>query len=257
MDSDRVRQAAVVAATTVGIAVGLAGDYGSANASGSTIIPANYAFGIWAPIYAGSLAYAFHQARPGRRTDPLLRRIGWPSAIAYLTVGLWVHADSLWVYEGLIATSLAAAAVAYGRLGARTPSTDASETWLVRVPLGLFTGWVTLAAAAGTTEGLLERGVRELGLGAEPWGVLVLLAAGAVATAVTVRIPATSAYPAAVTWGLVASAIQHLPTTPATGATAGAMAALVAATGAWRARGGDRRGPAPRRARARAGAAPA
>lgn len=237
MDKDRLRQVVVVAATTSGIAIGATADYGSAGTSGSTIIPANYAFGIWAPIYVGSLAYAVYQALPSRRRDPLLRRVGWPAAAAYFLVGLWVRTDTLWLYEGLIAASLIAAAIAYGRLGPAVAGTSRAETWLVRAPLGLFAGWITLATAAGTAEGLLASGVDDLGLGPTVWGVLVLLVAGAVAGTVTLHVRASLAYPVAVSWGLVGAAVQHLPTTPATGGTAAAMAALVAAAAAWTARG--------------------
>jgi len=235
MDGDVLRQAGVVTGVVAGLAVGATGDYGSAGDSGSLVIPADYAFAIWAPIYLGSLAYAWHQARPSRRHDPLLRRVGWASALGYLSVGFWVRTDpaqTFWLTEALVAVSLVSAATAFARLGP-AEGADRAERWLVRAPLGLFAGWVTLAAAANTTEALLANDVRELGgLGAEPWAVAVLLVAGGVAAAATLRTRASLAYPAALAWGFVGAAVQQLPRSATVGTTAVAMA-LTTAAAAW------------------------
>jgi hypothetical protein len=55
----------------------------------SPVEPAGYAFGIWGPIFALSLGYAVYQARPAQRRNPLLRRIGWWTAGAFLGTGMW------------------------------------------------------------------------------------------------------------------------------------------------------------------------
>lgn len=234
MHTDRVRQAAVAAAVAAGMVAGASGDYGSAGASDSLVLPADYAFGIWFPVYAGSIAYAAHQARPSMRTDPLLRRIGWPSAVAYLSAGLWVWTDPMaapWSSVAAMALTIAPGVAALVRMG---PASDAGteERWLVRAPIGLFTGWITLAVVANTTEVLLANGVRQLaGLDAEPWAVLALLAAGSIGSFTTLRTTASAAYPAAVVWGLVAAAVQQLPRSTAAGVAAATMAGLVAAVG--------------------------
>ena len=80
---DRLRAGAVVAGVVGGLLSGATGDYGDADDSPSRVLPANYAFGVWAPIYAGSLVYAADSLRPSRRGTPLLRRTGWPAAPAY------------------------------------------------------------------------------------------------------------------------------------------------------------------------------
>jgi hypothetical protein len=60
---------------------------------------------------------------------------------------------------------MAAAATAYARALPRddAEAASAADRWAVRVPLGLFTGWITLATAAATTEVLLAEGVED------PW----------------------------------------------------------------------------------------
>lgn len=236
MDKDRLRQAAVVAGVVTGLVSGATGDYGSAGESESLVLPADYAFTIWFPAYAGSLAYAWHQARPSRRRDRVLRRTGWPAALAFLTAGLWVRTDpvdALWLTEAVMAATMASAACALARLG---PAVDAdrAERWLVHAPIGLFAGWITLATVANMAEALLANDIRELaGLGPQAWAVVALLAAGGIASGTTLRTCASLAYPAAVVWGLVAAAAQQLPRSVAAGATAAVMAGLVAAAG-WR-----------------------
>lgn len=227
------RQAAVVVGI-LGLAVlGVTSDYGSSGESASLVIPVDSAFGIWGPIYLGGLAFAAHQARPSLRHDPVLDRVGWPLAFAYLAAGLWDRVFDAAPYllsQALVLLTVLAAGAALAGLGPASAAARPAGTWLVRAPIGLFAGWITLATAAATTELLLARDVGDLGLGAVPWAVLVLLVAGAIAVTMTVRLRASFAYPLALTWGLVGSALQHADQ-PVVSATAAAMAVLVAAAG--------------------------
>jgi hypothetical protein len=106
----------------------------------------------------------------------------------------------------------------------------------VRVPLGLFTGWITLATPAATTEVLLAEGVEDPWPGADAWGVAVLGVAGGIAAAVTRRIPVSGSYPAVVVWGLTTTAVRTLPRWRAAGlaALAGAAGVLLPAVGSRR-----------------------
>lgn len=53
------------------------------------VVPGDYAFVIWSPIFLLALVYAVYQALPANREKPLLRRIGWFSALAYFSNGVW------------------------------------------------------------------------------------------------------------------------------------------------------------------------
>ncbi len=44
----------------------------------SLVIPSDYAFAIWGPIFLLCLAYAAYQALPANRQNPLLRGVGRP-----------------------------------------------------------------------------------------------------------------------------------------------------------------------------------
>ncbi|MGY1779447.1 hypothetical protein [Geodermatophilus sp. SYSU D01036] len=76
MDRDVLRQAAVVAGVLGGMVSGVTGDHGDGAESDSRVLPADWAFGVWSPVYAGSLAYAAETARPSRRRGPSCR--SWP-----------------------------------------------------------------------------------------------------------------------------------------------------------------------------------
>jgi len=77
---DVARQAATVLGVIFQIGGGaLAGEtVGRVSAENPTlVVPADYAFTVWGPIFALSLAYTVYQALPGQRQNPLLRRVGW------------------------------------------------------------------------------------------------------------------------------------------------------------------------------------
>ena len=255
MDRDLARQACVVAAVAAGIASGATGDYGSSSEAGTVLVaPPDWSFTIWAPIYAGAIGYAAHQARPSRRRDPLLRATGWPAATAYLTSGLWVRTDHRPRLEiAVIAATTTAAAIAHTRTAPSAAGKDTTtgpargrapgsahetraDAWLVRAPLGLFTGWISLAAVVATAQALVEAGVGDaLGLRGETASSIMLLAAGGIGAAATTAVPSSPAYPAALAWGLLSVTTERLPRRPRVGAAAG-VAALAVMRAAARAR---------------------
>ncbi|MFB0833677.1 hypothetical protein ACX8Z9_07820 [Arthrobacter halodurans] len=229
VDRDVLRQATVVAAVGGGFLVGVSGDYGNAAAGPSLVVPANYAFGIWAPIYAGLFSHAIYQALPSRRRDPLLRRTGWATACAVGLSGFWVWTQDVPAVElALIGATAAAAVAAYLRADpvGEAEVASAGDRWLVRVPLGLFGGWITVATVAGGGEALIASGIGAPWPGAEAWSTATLLAAGGAAAGVAWWRPVSRAYAAAVAWGLAGVALRVLPQHPVPGA-----AALLAGVG--------------------------
>lgn len=248
MDKDLVRQVGVVVAVAAGIGSGATGDYGSAGDADTVfLVPPDWSFVIWVPVYAGAIGYAAHQARPSRRRDPLLRATGWPAATAYLASGLWVRTNDRPRWEiGVIAVTTLAAAAAHVRSAptsehrGATPGTalgPALDAWLVRAPIGLFTGWISLASVVATAQALKDAGGRGAAtVGGEPASAALLLAAGGIGAAVTAAVPSSPAYPAALAWGLVGVCAARLRDRPAVGVAAGVAAAAVVGT-SLRARG--------------------
>ncbi|GGQ04016.1 hypothetical protein GCM10010140_37620 [Streptosporangium pseudovulgare] len=121
MRQGAARQALTAGAVVTGLTLGATGNYGDANRSPSAIVPPSRAFGIWGPIYAGSLAYAAYQAMPRRRADHVLGRLALPAALGYLGAGLWSRAQGTRAFLPLVGVTWAAAMAAYALTGRDTP----------------------------------------------------------------------------------------------------------------------------------------
>src|SRR5258706_4135095 len=82
---DLARSAVVALLAVVQIVVSGLGGSGAigepigvvANAYDTPLLAAGWTFAIWAPIYAGFLAYAVYQLLPGQRRREIHRRTGW------------------------------------------------------------------------------------------------------------------------------------------------------------------------------------
>ncbi|MEU9833639.1 hypothetical protein AB0D67_19140 [Streptosporangium sp. NPDC048047] len=237
-------QALTAGAVVTGLTLGATGDYGDAERSPSAIVPPSRAFGIWGPIYAGSLAYAVYQAMPRRRGDHVLGRLALPAALGYLGAGLQSRAQGTRAFLPLVGVTWVSAVTAYALTGRDTPEDGSHRDhgnhedrgrdgwrWAVREPLAGFAGWLTLASAISVLDGAVD------GPAAadpqRPWAVPALAVTGAVATAVIAAGPRSISYPATLVWGLAGTAVQQRRHT-ATAVTAGALAAVVAGVAALR-----------------------
>lgn len=152
------------------------------------VIPAGPTFAIWGLIYTLLLAFAIHQARPGLREDPLLRRLGWLPVVACAFNSAWIF---LWQY-GFIAPSLLPMLGLLGTLIAirfvLRDTRSRAERWLVGVPHSVYLGWITVATVLNVAVALSALGVSGIA-GLEPTLVAaaVLVAAIAIGTIATVR----------------------------------------------------------------------
>lgn len=108
-----------------------------------------------------------------------------------------------------------------------------SETWLVRAPIGLHAGWITLATLVATTQALNQLGISLTGTAETSAAVALLVVGAAIGGAVTWWVPGSPAYAAALVWGLTGAAVHAAPDHLPVAATAAAAAVLIAAL-AWR-----------------------
>jgi hypothetical protein len=87
---DLPRQVATVVGALFQVLAGAIVPIGAiAKETPSLVIPADYAFAIWGPIFLLCLAYAAYQMLPGNRHNPVLQRVGWLFAGAFFLNGLW------------------------------------------------------------------------------------------------------------------------------------------------------------------------
>jgi hypothetical protein len=119
----------------------------------------------------------------------------------------------------------AAAGLAYHRLP--PPESSLAPTWTVRVPVGLLFGWLTVAAAAGQSEELLDPANSDLDLDPERLAIAGLAAVGTIGSAITLGVDRSLAFPAAVAWGLGGVIVAQIEERPAVALAAGAALAAV------------------------------
>src|SRR5918995_5038484 len=147
---DVARQVATVVGALFQVLAGAIVPIGAiAGETPSLIIPSDYAFAIWGPIFLLCLVYAAYQVLPANRQNPLLRRVGWFFAGAFFLNGLWevlVPLRQPVLLQTILAGIFACLAVAYLRLVRSEQGVLGQvDRWLVALPLGLLFGWITAA----------------------------------------------------------------------------------------------------------------
>lgn len=196
--------------------------------------PAPYAFGIWFPIFATSLAEAAVQARPSQREDPVLRAVGTPFALAMLSTAVWaplVATRRYWAAQAALGGIALFGEQARRRLAAAEGRGDltAARKGLLVPPVSMLAGWGAAATVVNLAAMLVAAGVVRPGRHAAATGVVCTLAVGGVATFATASTGGASsrtaqAYGATVLWALAGIVAGQRRSSPAV-----AVAAVVAA----------------------------
>lgn len=195
------------------------------------VVPAGYAFSIWGLIFVLCIAYAVWQLLPSQRSNPLLRRVGWLTAAAFAGSMAWEFAFPAGMYGVsvvLIVTTLVVLALSVARIAGWRQPLSGAERWLVWMTCGVYLGWITVATVANVSQALTAAGVVELGLGGETWGMVMLIAAAAIASLVTLR-TRNAGYALAVIWALAAVFVARRQPPVLTHSDTVAYAALAAA----------------------------
>jgi len=242
---DVARQVVVVVGAvfqTIGSGLAPSGtDVGAlSDANRTLVVPADYAFAIWGPIFLLCAAYAVYQALPAQRTDALLRRIGWWTAAAFIGNGLWQATfprEQYVLAQVLIVAALAFLLVAQAGFvrAARAEPFGPARTWLVAVPVSLILGWLTAATLVGLATTLVGIGVWErTGTVEAAVGAALLLVGAALAVAVLrgsrgAPVAGLVAYGFAVLWALVAVIVNQADDSALTTGAAAVGAVVVAA----------------------------
>ncbi len=209
------RQIAVVLAALFNVVVNsLAGvgmlfgiDTGSVSDSVPTdVTPAGWAFSIWSLIFLGVLVFATYQALP-RARGARLDAIGTPFVLANVLNGLWQFpwltrnfGLSAFVIVGIL-VSLVSLYARLGRLELRPV-----ERWLLRVPISLFLGWLTVAAPLNITVALVAAGWNPTPV----WPPLLVLLLGAIGAAILWR-KGDIAFAAVLIWAFAAIYARNVP----------------------------------------------
>ncbi|MEU8608927.1 hypothetical protein AB0C29_13090 [Actinoplanes sp. NPDC048791] len=175
----------------------------------TVITPPDYAFAVWAPIFAGCVASTVAQCLPGARDEAVSRRTGWPLAGAYAVNAGWSLAAQSgrfgWT-PALLPAATACAAVGYARLQhipVRSRTVD-----LTSISTGLLLGWTVLASAVNVAAGALVAGADKTSPRTVASSAAGLLAvSGAVAAAAAGGDRGWLPLAAASGWGLATTAV--------------------------------------------------
>ncbi len=201
--------------------------------SDATLKVAGYAFAIWGVIYLGLVVYAVRQVLPQTGESPLIQRFGWPSALAFTGIGLWIVAaavDAEVATIVLIFGSLTVLLIPLLRNAGpiRALPFRERDRWTVVWPLALLAGWLTVAAPLNLITVATGNGDLPAFLSPTVWAGIAIVVVAIVALAVTQRIR-TVAYALPVAWGLLGACVAEQPRNAplAYVALAGAVAVLV------------------------------
>ena len=218
--ADRLLASLVLLATVATIGVNYLGAAGAINGVtpaqisdrySTVLTPANYAFSIWALIYAGLIAFSIYQLLPGNIEK--YRRIRTVYFISCVLNCAWIyfwHNDRITLCFAIIIL-LGVSLFLINRF-LRT-SKSAGEYWLVNGPFGIYFGWVTAAMLVNFVVLLVSW---NLPISASAWnviGVMIVLLAGVLGVLMRIRL-GNYFYPLAIAWALTAIAIKQSGNTP-------------------------------------------
>ncbi len=236
--NDQARSLALAGACTAFVTVPLLGPLlgrGEQTKRYDTVItPPDYAFVIWAPIFAGCALSTIGQCLPSGRSHPVSRRSGWPLAGAYAMNTAWslaAQGDRFIATPVLLPAAAAFAAAAHTRLQRVT----ATSAWTAVTPAstGLLLGWTALASTVNLAAAKIASGAGRTAprtVAASTAGLLA--ASGAVAAGVSRSRRGTLSLALASGWGLLTTALtSSRPRSVRTAAAAGAaMIAMATAS---------------------------
>lgn len=200
-----------------------------------TLRVAGYAFSLWGLLYLGLLIYAGRQALPQTGESVLITRMGWPSAVCFFGIGLWIIVAALNLKAASVIIIFAALLALLAPMLAsahtiRTTGAMDRERWLLIWPLAALAGWLTVAAplnliTTATALDALPAALSPLG-----WAILAVVAVTLAGVAVSWALR-TLAYPLPIAWGLVGAFAAEQETQPVLAFTALAAAFVVVVAG--------------------------
>jgi hypothetical protein len=191
-------------------------------------VPAGYVFSIWFVIYVGLIAFSIYQALPAQRENPRLRRVGYLYALSCAANIAWLF---FWHYEYFWWTLVAMVSLlllligVYLRLRIGRVRVPPAETWFVRVPFGIYLGWISVATIANFTQTLDWAGWDGWGVG-EAWWAVIMIAVATLLTIIMSLSRGDVAFAAVIAWAFIGISVKQADT-PLVSVTA-AVLALVA-----------------------------
>ena len=191
-------------------AVGFNGnDIGSlSNKYRNLFTPASYAFSIWGLIFIGLIAltgYMTYSAFKSEESNGWIDKIGWSLLIANICNGLWTYA---WLMEMTGVSVMIMLCILCCLLYAlKTMLKIDASTWLVKVPIGIYAGWISVATIANVAAHLNKTEWRPI-LSEINW-TLAMIVIAALINIYVVKWKGVRSYGAIGVWALLAVSLRH------------------------------------------------
>ena len=180
-------------------------------ANANPVTPAGYAFAIWSLIYAVCLALAVYQLLPSQHGRNVHRRSGWWLAGGFTASAAWVPIFGIrisWLAQ-LLLVILVVCLVSAGRgFLVAGPAASIAEIALLRLPVMLYLGWATLAAAAGFATTFRAWGAPASARWLDEICVALVLSATIMSLFVVGRLVAIAGFVLTACWALLAIAVN-------------------------------------------------
>jgi hypothetical protein len=186
-----------------------------ADAYRNLFTPAPLTFAIWGAIYLFLFVYVIYQLMPVRgesviARQAMLRDLSFSFIGTSLLNAGWIFA---WHYKRIGLSMVLMALLLLGLIRAgwllREPHCNPREELALRVPFGLYFGWITVATIANAVTLLKSLSWNGFGI-ADPVWTAVILTVGAAIAAVTMYRIRSVAYGLAVLWAYAGILNRHL-----------------------------------------------
>jgi hypothetical protein len=195
--------------------------------------PAGFTFIIWGVIYFALGCFVFFGFRGFDHGSLRLiyRRISFAFVLSSLANAVWIFC----LHYRLIPLSVLLMIVilvclAFITLQLKDLRLSRDENNYVRIPFGIYFGWITVATIANITTMLVSLGFHGGGMAEELWTILVLLAGLAIGGVTTLR-NHDFAYGAVLIWATFGILVKHTMTSGYHGAYQGVILTLVLSMG--------------------------
>ncbi|MDD7917463.1 hypothetical protein [Actinomycetospora callitridis] len=202
-----------------------------ATATEGPVTPVGWAFVIWTPLFAGSLAYAATDLRRVRAGEAVSGAAGWWANAALAGNVAWsLNSQFRRLDEVSVALILGSASAATVSVALAERDPEGAAGAAASRYIGPLAGWLCVAGFANVeTTRNLRRG-RPEGEDADRGAVRLVAAAATVGSATAVVVRGNPGFAVAACWGLAGIAMKALRDGRAPVATAAGLGALAVAT---------------------------
>jgi hypothetical protein len=176
--------------------------------------PAGLTFSIWGVIYLLLAFYTIYQlgwisSESSKSRGPLLERVGILFSLSSLVNGAWIfawHYHLIWLSLLLMIFLLVLLIRINLMLQKETFTTR--ELWMIRIPFGVYFGWITVATIANATTFLVGIGWNGFGMSQVAWTVVILIVGMAIGL-ITLRKNQNVAYGFVLIWAYGGILLKH------------------------------------------------